>query len=653
MSLFKWLDKRPVLQCVVISGLLNLIIEILSRRSIVAGFGFVISEPIFFLYNTAIILLTLALTLAVKRRYFALTIASLIWIALGVTNFVLLSFRTTPLSAIDFELLKSVDSIISMYLNSIHFLLITVTVLGVIAGIIYAWIRSPKKKPNYLTALAALLAVAIFIASSTTFLVRVQALSSDFGNLADAYHDYGFAYCFSRSLVDRGITQPEGYSEESILGLLETIGADETFRPNLKPNIIMVQLESFFDVNYLKGLNFSKNPVPVFSKLKESFPHGFLTVPSIGAGTANTEFEILTGMNLSHFGAGEYPYKTVLQDYTTESIPFNLAELGYTSHAIHNHQGTFYQRHTVFSNLGFDTYTSLEYMKDVEYSPVGWAKDEVLTGEIMKSITSTPGQDFVYAISVQAHGKYPRKVIDETQRITATGFDSEEERTAFEYFVNQVYETDVFVGELIEQLEEYEEPVVLVLFGDHLPSLNIEDEDLSNGDRFDMEYIIWSNFDLQTSGEDLTSYQLSSHLLNQLGMNNGLVTKLHQSLSGNESYQESLEMLEYDMIYGQQFAFGAEGPHLATELRMGVSDIIVTGIKRENENTYITGAGFTEWSQVFIDDVKAETTYLDEETLMVSEEIEPGEEVVVAQMSRTTILSKSNSLTCPNTADLP
>lgn len=75
----------------------------------------------------------------------------------------------------------------------------------------------------------------------------------------------------------------------------------------------MLQLESFFDPTYMKDLEFSSDPVPNFRKLKEQFSSGFLSVPSIGAGTANTEFETISGMNLEYFGPGEYPYKTILR----------------------------------------------------------------------------------------------------------------------------------------------------------------------------------------------------------------------------------------------------------------------------------------------------------------------------------------------------
>ena len=83
------------------------------------------------------------------------------------------------------------------------------------------------------------------------------------------------------------------------------------------------------DVNYLKGIEFSENPIPTFTKLKDEGVSGFLSVKNVGGGTANTEFEILTGMNLDHFGFGEYPYTTILKSRACESIAYNLKRLGY------------------------------------------------------------------------------------------------------------------------------------------------------------------------------------------------------------------------------------------------------------------------------------------------------------------------------------
>ena len=173
------------------------------------------------------------------------------------------------------------------------------------------------------------------------------------------------------------------------------------------PNIIFVQLESFFDVNAINDITLAENPIPYFTKLYNENISGYLTVPTIGAGTINTEFEILTGMSMEYFGAGEYPYKTALKSSTCESVCYNLKKLGYTTSAIHNHQGSFYGRNTTYTHLGFDRFTSIEYMNGVEYTPKDWAKDRILTSQIKEILDSTKQHDFVFAVSVQGHGVYP------------------------------------------------------------------------------------------------------------------------------------------------------------------------------------------------------------------------------------------------------
>ncbi len=86
-------------------------------------------------------------------------------------------------------------------------------------------------------------------------------------------------------------------------------------------------------------------------------------------------------------------------------------------------------------------------MNNIERNPTGWCKDKILTGEIIKTLDSTPGPDYIYTISVQGHGKYPN----------------------FEYYCQQINEMDQFIRSLVNTLRTRKEPIVLVMYGDHLP----------------------------------------------------------------------------------------------------------------------------------------------------------------------------------------
>ena len=183
-----------------------------------------------------------------------------------------------------------------------------------------------------------------------------------------------------------------------------------------------MQLESFFDPELVNFLNISEDPIPYYRQLMKDYSSGYLRVPVVGAGTANTEFETISGMSLRYFGAGEYPYKSVLSEETCESAPYVLKNLGYATHAIHNNEANFYSRRSVFSRLGFDTFTSEEYMPDIsDVTATGWVKDHILTKEIIKTLDATDEPDYIYTISVQGHGDYPTEPVLDDPEITVTG----------------------------------------------------------------------------------------------------------------------------------------------------------------------------------------------------------------------------------------
>ena len=155
---------------------------------------------------------------------------------------------------------------------------------------------------------------------------------------AFAYEDYGYPYCLATTIFNTGISCPIDYSEGEIKRIEKTEKNLPETQEEKKPNILFLQLESFFDPTLVKYLNISEDPIPTFRKLMEDYSSGYYKVPSVGAGTANTEFESITGMSMHYFGPGEYPYKSILRETTCESAPYVLKNLGYSTHAVHNNE---------------------------------------------------------------------------------------------------------------------------------------------------------------------------------------------------------------------------------------------------------------------------------------------------------------------------
>lgn len=641
-GIYSWLTRRD--ECgnyllfdspsalLVWSLILELFLETLSRHSLIDALLFVVKAPYAFVFCALMIFATFSLALLTPIKAFLESLFSVLWLAMGVANCVLLMKRVTPFTVNDLTLITSVFRIFSVYLSPIEIILIVVAVLAALVGLIVLAIKAPRSRIKWKSAIASVVLAALLLPGGYVLGQSTGVLSDHFPNIADAYDDYGLPYCFMMGIIDRGIRQPKDYSQEQIDQILSQIGEDQESAENA-PNIVFIQLESFFDVNYLTNVEFSENPIPYFSLLKSEALSGFLTVPSVGAGTINTEFEVLTGMSIAYFGAGEYPYKTALMSGTCESAAYNLKELGYATHAIHNYEGTFYDRNQVYRNLGFDTFTSLEYMEDVEYNVSGaWPKDEILIEQITTALSSTAERDFIMAVSVQGHGKYPPMSLPEDYQypIEANFIDGRLEGglsdiAALSYYIGQLQEMDEFIRLLVETLNNYPEDVMLVMYGDHLPSLSISSDDLVNENIFQTEYVIVTNYGAEQRYDapgDLYAYQLGSVALDVADVHRGILTRYHQIMRKTDQYDEGLQELEYDMLYGDRYVYGGDNERYApVETQMGILPIEITNTNWDAESSTLTvyGTHFTEWSKIEINgDIYANTVLQEDKSLIVS-----------------------------------
>lgn len=617
------INIRPLVETLLTALMLALVTEFTNHRTPARFAHFVFGRPHLFFLNFTIIFMTLSFSLLFGKRRSVLILISSVWGVLGLTDFIMRFFRITPFAATDIGLLGSVWSVMFVYLKLWQVILIGIGIAAFITFLVFIFIKQKREKTDFRVAAVSISVSTAVLFGLLTLFLRTGILPHCFANLPDAYNDYGFAYSFSVGIFDRGIERPDNYSPENVNDILISIGASSMEKNRTKPNIIIVQLESFFDVNYLKNVTFSENPVKNFTDLKADYTNGFLTVPVIGSGTANTEFEVLTGMSRSYFGTAEYPYKTVLNDKTCETVAYNLAEEGYTCHALHNHSATFYGRNKVYANMGFDDFISVEYMRGTTENAIGWTRDDVLTSEVIKSLSATAGRDFAYVISVEAHGIYPSEPTEyvgkEGGQIEVFGIEDEGERNRYKYYVNALSETDRFIGSLISALDVRGEPTICVFFGDHLPNLDITDEDISNGNVYQTEYVMWSNMELSREVKDLYSYQLSAYVLGRAGFSNGIFTKLHQNYSQSENYYSALEMLEYDVLYGEGDAYGGTSKYKPTEIRMGHGDISATGMTFAGGILTVKGRNFTKYSSIEIGGKRIKTEFINSSTLRSAE----------------------------------
>lgn len=645
---YRLMNRFSLLLHAIWAILINFIIEALSRHSLIEAWDYMTESPLVFSYNAFMIFVTFTVVYLVRRRVFARIIISVVWLFLGVCNGIMLLKRVTPFNAQDLKTFKEGLSLFTNYFSPFELIMIAVGVSALLVWGVAMWRRGGQYegKMHRLLALAGVIVSFGAYSLVTDLAVENRVVSTYFGNIAFAYEDYGLPYCFAASLFNTGISQPNDYNEDTIQRISNNGELTEsTADTDIMPNVLFVQLESFFDTSEYEALQTSMDPLPNLREMFEEYSSGYFKVPSVGAGTANTEFEVLTGMNLRYFGPGEYPYKTVLKNQTAESAATAFAEFGYGTHAIHNNGGNFYSRAKVFNNIGFDTFTSKEFMNILQLTENGWAKDDILLTHIADALDSTEQQDFVFTISVQGHGNYPETKLIENPRIIVSGMETEEKNNAWEYYVNQVYEMDQFAGNLVKMMEERGEPTVIVFYGDHLPTMGLEAKDLKSRYLYNTNYVIWDNLGLEKQDRNIPAYQIMADVMERLGLHSGTVFNYHQQRRKTKDYLLDLELLQYDILYGKQYVYEGELPITEGHMEMGIKEVTLTGLNSNLNGSYsLYGTNFTKWSKVYINGEKQKSTFLNNTRIELPEsKLEEGDIITVSQVGSSNTIFRTSA----------
>lgn len=647
---YKIMNRFSLVFQYLLACVLNFIIEVISRHSLVDAWVYMVRTPRVFLFNAFLIFATFSIVYLVRRRVFTRILLSVFWIFLGGCNGYLLMKRVTPFNAQDLKVLSDAISLTRNYFTIPELILLITGITFLILWIMYMWKRGGQfsgklRRPLALCGVVASIGAYMWL---TDLAIEERVVSNYFGNIAFAYEDYGFPYCFTASVFNTGIAQPVGYGKEAMKNISKDgeIATTKTSRKEEElPNIIFVQLETYFDPTEIEWLKFSQDPIPNLREMSKHFSSGYFKVPSVGAGTANTEFEVLTGMNMRFFGPGEYPYKTYAKTKVLESAATALTKLGYGAQALHNNGGNFYSRSQVFNHMGFDHYTSKEFMNILQTTPKGWATDDILIPHILQSMDTTKGQDFVFAISVQGHGDYPTEKVLENPEIVVSGVEDEGKRNAWEYYVNQVHEMDKVAGELVRKIEERGEPSVVVFYGDHLPTMNLEAKDLKSKYLYNTNYVIWDNIGLEKKDRNIPAYQIMAEVFDRLDIHSGSIFNYHQQRRKSKDYLRDLEMLQYDILYGKQYVYEKSGKPIETgHMLMGVQDTIVKDLITQLDGTYsIYGENFTKQSKVYINGEKQKSTFLNNTRLELKEsDIKEGDIIQVNQVGSSNTIFRNS-----------
>lgn len=619
-SMAKWLYAyAAVILAVEIIQLLNLSKPFLNLHKPFVG---LFTNPDYFANNILVFFCVSFFVVFARRKKFVFTLCSSLWIILSFISYLKSSNVYEPVLLTDVYNISDGLEAAVRYFSVLMFVLIFVGLALLIFGIVL-FAKKEAKKPFKTTNLIIAFAI-LAIAVTGFFGVRGLSYTNTQNKYVRAtYHTNGFVYSFFNYVLNTVVTEPDDYTTESALKIIENVEKDykSVGTPKDVQNVIVVQLESFADPYLFKkaypDLTFERDPMPYIRSLIEENTSGTVTVPVFGGQTVKSEFEFLTGLNMD-FMNGNNPYVSHLYENSIDSLARRFEELGYATTAIHSYQGEFFDRDKVYDHLGFNTFIPYEMMPGVEKRDDAiWANDQILISEIDKVLNSTEGKDFVFTVTVQLHGKY--KPYEGEDPLEMENFDDEVLKARVEYYLSQFELFDKVIEDLIKYLEERNEPTYVLFYSDHLPSLFYgvdEETGMPVDEKFTTQFFTWNNIGMEKKDvECMELYRLSTFLCDELSIDGSLANRFHKVYSQKPEYLKSMECLQYFMVYEE-----CNAEKFTNDYKIGLYDITLDSITPQEgtvDSYTITGTNLTENCALVVNGKVYDMKYVDSTTAIL------------------------------------
>lgn len=582
------------------------IVEMIQRESVSAGLLWIISHFLLFIINYGLVVLInvffLFLTGTLRR---SVIISSILFIVFSVTNLVKKQFLGDPLFPWDFGRIDQVYNLLPKITGEIGaalLLLGLMIIIFIVAGIFLI----PRYRLRWRSRLILLVVAAVMIPVLVLYrhtplqaMFKAVNIENIFWVQTENSLQNGLLLGFAMNVENALVFPPSGYSEEAIDRIVSQIAKNNVniqgdVTQVVKPDIIIVLDESFWDPTQLPGVTFSEDPLSFFHTLSDQSNSGAILSPVYGGSTANVEFELFTGLSTNYLPQGAIAYQQYVVN-KLPSLPSLLKNSGYKTTAIHPYHDWFYDRDIVYPLLGFDSFYSLTDFPDSQKTGE-YIGDLDVSKKIIQQLQQAEGPEFIFALTMQNHGPYPAERYAQNP-ITVSGNLTLEGKQILETYTHGVQDSDNALAYLITYLQKSERPTVVMFFGDHLPFLGKDYQIYketgyitANEDKWTTEdtvkmksapLVIWSNYQKAETDEDvglISPSFLSAYLLDQIDFNGNVIFKFTRDLYANLAvlntkvtidknnqafaslpvqYQEddtSYWLLEYDLLFGKQYA---------------------------------------------------------------------------------------------------
>lgn len=438
------------------------------------------------------------------RPWLAQLLTAIPVMALSLGNYYKLAFRDDPVVATDLLILGEAGQMAGRYQLFLNKRIAAVLILCALS--VAALFLLARGLPRWKGRLAgALIPLAIAGALIPTY--ADDQLYSDTAQLEHlnqwvATHQYlshGLLYPFLHSVKDALPTPPEGYSAQDAAGLLSQY-EDADIPEERKVNLVGIMLEAFSDFSVFDQIEFQQDVYADFHALQAESYSGNLITNIFAGGTVNTERAFLTG-----FSSEDPNFRT-----DTSSYVWYLRRQGYQTSGDHPSNQWFYNRSNINSYLGFEQYRFVEnyYTQftggDVAYDAIFFPQ---LTDSIVEQLKSG-NPLFSFSVSYQGHGPYGADTCwyGEVDDFVDNYELDQASRTILSNYFGSQMDTQSYLMEMVDTFRALDEPIVLVIFGDHKPWLGNNgsvysalgiDLSLSSEESFynywSTPYLIWAN----------------------------------------------------------------------------------------------------------------------------------------------------------------
>ncbi|MDT2524650.1 LTA synthase family protein [Enterococcus raffinosus] len=398
-------------------------------------------------------------------------------IGVGIANYLKMKYRMEPIYPDDLKMITEFGMIRDMVGVPIFLLFLLLLTAGVVL-VIFSIKKSLKlKKKKQWIRLGFFLLTSMLLLYIGGFNQQGNLLRKAYNKTAlwipysqkMNYYNTGFMGGFLYNLPVDAMEKPENYSEAAVKKVTKTYEAKQNEEDTEKPNIVYVMSESFSDPARLKGLEvYGGDPLQDYRAIADKTYSGQMLSQNYGGGTANIEFEALTGFSMELFNAQmTTPYTMLVPEFQTfPSLVSTLKKRGYETTAIHPYNTSMYKRKDVYQTFGFDQFldeSTMKHTDKIENNP--YISDEAAYQEIFDQLEKKNKPQFLHLVTMQTHMPYENKY-DELPYVVQ-GDNSLAVRS---YLQDIAYSSEALKA-FLERLDELPERTLVVFWGDHLPGI--------------------------------------------------------------------------------------------------------------------------------------------------------------------------------------